>query len=106
MIAVVSFSQYKTWSQDTPKKIEETTFKVNGVCEMCKHRIENALDVKGVKFSEWNEKTHQCTVVYKPKLISNATIHQLVAKAGHDTDSVKAAEDTYNNLHHCCKYRK
>ena len=31
-----------------------TTLLVKGNCEECKTRIENAADIKGVKFFEWN----------------------------------------------------
>ena len=88
------------------KKSKEINFKVNGVCDMCKERIENALDVKGIKFSDWNIETHNCTVVYKPEKISETEIHQLISDAGHDTDSIKATDEVYNTIHHCCKYRK
>lgn len=91
--------------QEKKKKTTEINFNVNGICEMCKDRIENALDVKGIKFSEWNVETHNCTVVYKPTIISEKEIHQLIADVGHDTDSIKATEEVYKNIHHCCKYR-
>lgn len=93
-------------SQEKKKKIIEINFIVDGICDMCKDRIEGALDVKGIKFSEWNEDTHNCTVVYKSKKITEKEIHQLIANVGHDTDSIKATDETYNNIHHCCKYRK
>ena len=92
--------------QEKSKKAIEISFNVNGLCDMCKDRIEDALDVKGIKFSEWNEETHNCTVVYKPSLITSIEIHQLIADVGHDTDSIKATDEVYGNLHHCCQYRK
>jgi hypothetical protein len=33
-------------------------------------------------------------------------VKKAIAKAGHDTDTVKADDVTYNNLHHCCKYER
>lgn len=92
--------------QEKKKKTVEINFTVDGICDMCKDRIENALDIKGIKFSEWNEETHNCNVVYKPSNISEQEIHQIIANAGHDTDSIKATDEVYNNIHHCCKYRK
>lgn len=92
--------------QEKSKKPVEINFTVDGICDMCKDRIENALDVKGIKFSEWSEETHNCTVIYKPTIITQKEIHQLIANVGHDTDSIKATDEVYNNIHHCCKYRK
>jgi len=102
---VVSLLSTAGIGQEKKKKTTEINFKVDGICEMCKERIENALDVKGIKFSEWNVDTHNCTVVYKPAIISVTEIHQLIANVGHDTDSIKATEEVYNNIHGCCKYR-
>lgn len=92
--------------QEKSKKPLELNFNVNGVCDMCKERIEGALDVKGIKFSEWSEKSHNCKVVYKPSQISEKEIHQLIADAGHDTEAVKANDEVYKKMHHCCQYRK
>ena len=92
--------------QEKSKKPVEISFTVNGICDMCKDRIEDALDVKGIKFSEWSEDTHNCIVIYKPTIITEKEIHQLIATAGHDTDSIKATDEAYDNIHHCCKYRK
>ena len=30
------------------------SFHVNGKCGMCEERIENALDIKGIKFADWS----------------------------------------------------
>lgn len=92
--------------QEKKKKTTEINFKVDGICDMCKNRIEDALDVKGIKFSEWNVDSHNCIVAYKPSLITEKEIHQLIADVGHDTDSTKATDSVYNKIHHCCKYRK
>ena len=39
-------------------KIKKIKFHVYGVCEMCKNRIETALDVKGIRLADWNIKTN------------------------------------------------
>lgn len=106
LVLIIIFTFTISFGQEKSKKSQEINFNVNGVCEMCKDRIENALDVKGIKYSEWSEKTHNCTVVYKPTQISEKEIHQLIANAGHDTDSKKATDKIYKELHHCCQYRK
>ena len=52
------------------KNIVEESFEVNGVCKMCKARIEkNAFKQKGVKNAEWDINNHLLTVLYdKSKL--------------------------------------
>jgi periplasmic mercuric ion binding protein len=89
----------------SPKKPVTATIKVEGNCGMCKDRIENALSVKGIKSADWNVKTKMLTVVYVPAKISEQQIHKIIAKAGHDTDKVKATKEDYEGLHGCCKYR-
>ncbi|TAH18016.1 MAG: cation transporter [Cytophagales bacterium] len=81
------------------------TIKVSGVCGMCKKRIEEAVYVTGIKSATWDSKTQLLTVSYKPKKISEIKIHELVAGVGHDTEKVKAKDETYKNLPDCCLYR-
>src|SRR5689334_22777399 len=86
-------------------KIVTETIKVYGNCTMCKKRIETALDHRGIKKAEWSPKTKELSVVYNSSKISELEIHELVAKAGHDTDKVKANDETYASLPFCCLYR-
>lgn len=86
-------------------KIVTQTIKVYGNCTMCKKRIETALDHKGIKKADWSPKTKELQVVYNVSKISEGEIHELVAKAGHDTDKVKAKDETYASLPFCCLYR-
>lgn len=87
------------------KKVETTEFQVEGVCKMCKARIENAALIKGVKMAVWNQETRKITVVYKPAKVDLKTIHQALADAGHDTDMVKASDEAYKEMPGCCDYR-
>ena len=48
---------------------KKTSFLVNGVCEMCEKRIENALDIKGVNFASWDMKTKMCNVTFNSSKI-------------------------------------
>jgi copper chaperone CopZ len=86
-------------------KVTTATIKVYGNCSMCKKRIETALDQKGIKKAEWNTKTKELQVVYSSAKINELQIHEIVAKVGHDTDKVKAKEETYALLPFCCLYR-
>ena len=56
------------------------SFQVNGKCGMCEERIENALDIKGIKFADWSQETKMCTVKFNPYIISEKEIHQIIAK--------------------------
>lgn len=88
------------------KKVKEVNFKVDGVCTMCKTRIEEAaLYTKGVKFAEWNKESKMLKVAFKTHKVDEKTIHQKIAKAGHDTEEVNAPEKAYAKLPGCCKYR-
>ncbi len=80
-------------------------FKVEGCCGMCADRIEEALDVSGVRAAEWSREEKSVFVVYKPKKISVQAIEHLVADAGHDTEHFKADDEIYAGLAGCCQYR-
>ena len=103
IIVLVALISFNSFAQEEVKKIE-ITFEVAGTCGMCKTRIEESLDIKGVKFAEWNKETHQCKVIFDPRKISEDEIHQAITKVGHDTDKIKATDEEYNNLHGCCHY--
>lgn len=95
-----------TASAQKKKKNAKASFKVDGVCMMCKKRIEKAaLGIKGVKFAVWNVQNHDLNVIFDERKTSIKTIKQTVAKVGHDTKEVKATTEAYDNLHPCCKYR-
>jgi outer membrane receptor for ferrienterochelin and colicins len=82
------------------------TFKVNGACEMCRERIEHAVDLNGVKSANWDIDTKMFSIVYNPSIIKLSKIHKLIAEAGHDTEFEKAKDEVYNELPACCHYRK
>lgn len=104
-IALVGFIAFISISALAQSKVVTATIKVYGNCIMCKKRIETALDYKGIKKAEWSPKTKELVVVYNSDKITEKKIHELVAAAGHDTDLVKAKEDTYASLPFCCLYR-
>ena len=80
-------------------------FKVEGVCEKCKARIENAAYVKGVKYADWNIESSDLTVKYDSTKTSPEVFLKSVAKAGHDNELFKAEDADYNKIASCCKYR-
>ncbi len=88
-----------------PKKVQTIEFEVNGVCGMCKERIEGAMDYKGIKFAEWNSKTQTLKVVFNTKKITEQQLHERIAHVGHDTSKAKAKDEVYDQLPECCRYR-
>lgn len=80
--------------------------KVGGACGLCTQRILHALKVPGVKSAFWDQADQQLTVQYEENKISLQNIHVLLAAAGHDTDTVKAANDVYAKLPSCCHYQR
>lgn len=86
------------------KKVEATIY-VDGVCDMCKKRIETALDMPGILFAEWDKNTHLLKVVYRPKKMTEDSIHRIVNNVGHDTEKSKAPDEIYYRLADCCHYR-
>ncbi len=97
MISSLGFAQNKN---------AKATIEVDGVCGMCKNRIEKAcLKTKGVKSAVWSVETHDLSLIYDERKVDLETIKSNIALVGHDTETVKAKDEVYENLHHCCKYR-
>ena len=83
------------------------TIKANGACEMCKHRIENALKKSpAVKSAVWDEDSKTAQVQYYKSQINPDQIEQLIAAVGHDTEKFKASGDVYGKLPDCCHYSR
>ena len=90
-----------------PAGHEHAMMTVQGLCEMCKDRIEKtAMSVKGVSSASWDGTTKQLHLNFDPQQTDLDKISQAVAKAGHDTDKHKADQKVYDALPACCKYRK
>ena len=91
------------------QKMSKTTkakFEVDGVCTMCKDRIEKTVMLtKGVKFASWNVDTKELYCIFNNKKTSAMAIKQALAAAGHDTKEVKATKEAYDSLDICCRYR-
>lgn len=87
------------------KDIVTEKYKVEGNCNMCKKRIENAAFIKGVKRAEWNKDTHELTLIYKPSKTSADEILSSVAAIGYSSDKKQATEEAYKKLPECCQYK-
>ncbi|MDR1222763.1 MAG: efflux RND transporter periplasmic adaptor subunit [Tannerella sp.] len=80
---------------------------VQGLCEMCKERIESAAkSLNGVSSASWDPDTRQLHLHINPSKATEEEISQKLAASGHDTDRHKAPDSTYNALPPCCKYRE
>ena len=87
-------------------KNARASLEVDGVCMMCKDRIEKAcITTKGVKSAVWNVKTHELKLIYDERKTDLKAIQKNIAAVGHDTKEMKATDEAYNSVHACCKYR-
>lgn len=101
-IAILSLLSAVAFSGDTVKEAE---FKVDGVCGMCKNRIEKSLKISEVKLAKWDKKSKMLKVAYLSDAISLDSLQQRIAAVGHDTEKYKAETSVYENLPGCCLYR-
>jgi len=97
LITTITFAQNKN---------EIASLEVDGVCMMCKDRIEKAaIRTKGVKSAIWNVDTHELKLIYDARKTNIDSISSKIASVGHDTKKIKATDEAYNSVHPCCKYR-
>ncbi len=97
MISTIAVAQEKN------KKI---AFEVDGICEMCKMRIEKAaIGVKGVKYAVWDIPSHQLSLIIDERKTDPMIIKTALVAVGHDTKELKATEEAYLKVHPCCRYR-
>ena len=102
VIMILSFSLC-VYAQN---KNARASMEVDGVCGMCKERIEKAaIRTKGVKSAVWNVDTHELKLIYDERKTSLKVIAQNLADVGHDTKEIKATDEAYNLVHTCCRYR-
>ncbi len=97
LIGTTTFAQNKN---------AKASMEVDGICGMCKARIEKAcLNTKGVKFAQWNIDTHELKLIFDERKTDTKTIKTQVLAAGHDVKEEKATDEAYAKVHACCKYR-
>lgn len=105
LVVIISFMLIGISAQ-AQKKNAKVSIEVDGICMMCKKRIEKAaLSTKGVKFASWDMKTHKLSLIIDERKTKIKTIQKNIAAVGHDTKEVKATEHAYNSVDPCCKYR-
>lgn len=97
LFGIIAFSQNKN---------ARSTMEVDGVCGMCKERIEKAATrTKGVKSAVWSIESHELKLIYDARKTNVKDISKSLAAVGHDTKEIKATEEAYNSVHPCCRYR-
>ena len=88
-------------------KYQKEDFKVWGKCDMCKTLIEKTVkSIEGIKTARWNVVNGKMKVKFNPEKTTLEKIHKAIADVGYDTELFKATDESYNNLHHCCKYER
>lgn len=102
-LVLVLFSAM-AFAQEKNKKL---TMEVDGICDMCKVRIEKAaLGVKGVKYAMWDIPSHELSLIFDERKTDPMKIKTALVTVGHDTKELKATEEAYASVHPCCKYRE
>lgn len=97
MFTTLTFAQNKN---------AKASMEVDGVCGMCKERIEKAaIKTKGVKSAVWNIDTHELKLIYDERKTDLKTISKNIAAVGHDTKEIKATKEAYESVNACCRYR-
>ncbi len=85
-------------------KDQTVSFRVYGVCDDCKQRIEAAaMDGKGVKKAEWDKQSGMLALVGSEKM-DKQKVADLIAKAGYKSDLAAADPKGYAKLPACCQY--
>ena len=107
IITVLAFSILIFGGQLTAQNItyKKESFKVWGVCEMCKTLIDKTVSsIDGVKYGRWNVFSKQIKVKYDINRTSVDSIQKALSFVGYDSEKYKASDEAYSNLHKCCKY--
>jgi mercuric ion binding protein len=98
LIALIMVSTVAVFAKPITKKI-----KVEGECDMCKDKIEAALDIPGVSFAEWDVESKMLTVRFNDKKINEDEIHTLMSELGYATDKLAANVASQKKLDSCCQ---
>ncbi|MFZ5941129.1 MAG: TonB-dependent receptor domain-containing protein [Bacteroidota bacterium] len=89
------------------QQADTTSIWVNGLCGMCKTRIEKtAMSTPGVQSAVWDDVSKTLSISYDHRSFDLMKLHENIAAVGHDTRLKKAPDDVYEALPACCKYRE
>jgi copper chaperone CopZ len=105
MTTVILFLSMLSSAQNQ-SNLKTDTLGVEGVCGMCKARIEKAAKQnEGVVAAAWSEEKQLLTVVYDVTKVSLAQIQKSISEAGHNTTGLDRNQESYEALPYCCKFR-
>jgi len=98
-------SAFSLTAQDNPAKNKKVQIVVDGACGMCSERIETfAILTKGVLKATYDLERQILTTEVNKETFDKNTLHQNIAKAGHNTNKIKANKEAYAKLPGCCQY--
>lgn len=101
LIALFSVVVFHSIAQSAKQEIKIQT---SAQCEMCKHKIEEALAYeRGVVKSNLNLEDKVVTIVFKTNKTSADQLRIVISKLGYDADDIKADSVAYKALPPCCK---
>jgi cation transport ATPase len=106
IVFVFTFLGLNVNAQEQLNKNKKVEIEVNGLCDMCKKRIEKAAySVKGVKSAIWHAEDQDIHLIIDETKCTVLDVEKAIAKVGHDTKNVKATDEQYAKIHGCCLYR-
>lgn len=104
MLVVLALLYTNTRAQENPQNTTTIKILTSAQCDMCKDRIEKAVNkLSGIISADLNYETKYLTVEYNPEETNDSDIRKSVNMAGYDADSSKAVMRAYNKLPKCCK---
>jgi cation transport ATPase len=107
LATVLLLSGFSIQAQEKLNKNAKYEIEVNGSCDMCQSRIQKAaFSVAGVKSATWSIETHKLNLILNEEKATVLDVKKAVAKAGYDTDEVKATNENYDKLPGCCQYER
>lgn len=107
LAVVVFFAGFSIQAQQKVNKNAKYVIEVSGNCEQCQNRIQKAAySVSGVKSAVWSIETHQLSLILNEEKTTILAVKTAIAKAGHDSEDIKASKESYDKLPGCCQYEK
>lgn len=103
ILAILICTSTFTFAQSSKDNLK---LSVDGVCNMCKKRIEDAAyKVKGVLYADWSPDTKLLEVEFRNNRTSQEAIEEAISLVGHDTKNFSSPDSIYSKMHDCCRYR-
>ena len=107
LATVLLLGGFSIQAQEKLNKNAKYEIEVNGSCDMCQSRIQKAaFSIAGVKSATWSIETHKFNLILNEEKATVLDVKKAVAKAGYDTDEVKATNENYDKLPGCCQYER